>query len=277
MRKRWVFVVAPLIALALAVGLYFALRPAGPGGEEGGQVGGPTGLPTVVAAVGNTCVACHRQIPEGTLTGHSFRDWERSLHAAQDVACEACHGGDPTKGEKDRAHEGVIPSTELGSKVYFKNIPATCGRCHTGEFERFQTSVHYRQLEEEGRGPNCVTCHGAMAISILTPEELQQTCSACHNERLGIKPVEPIKARYVLIMFSQVKAYLEAVKELVELKKAAGQEVAAAEALIAQAEQELQEVRREWHTFIVDRIEEGVQKAFATVQAAVKQLQNVEE
>lgn len=274
MRKGWIFVVMPVIVIGLGVGLYFALHLAGPGNEERGQLGGPAGLPSVVAAAGNTCVACHRQIPEGTLAGHSFRDWEISVHAAREVTCEACHGGDPAQGEKDAAHVGVLNSREPESTVYFTNIPSTCGRCHGEEFNRFQASVHYEQLEKEGRGPNCVTCHGSMAISILTPAELEQTCSACHNERLGIRPVEPIKARYVLIISFQVQAYLEAVKSLMQIKGAEGRDVA--EALLAQAEQELEKMRQEWHTFSVDRIEEHLAQAFQLAQQAAEGLRGAE-
>lgn len=247
-----------LLLLGLGLGLFFAFYR--------GPSTGPAGLPTVVAAVGNTCVECHRLIPEGTLAGHTFREWEESVHAAQGVACEACHGGDPTKGKKDEAHVGALPSTDPQSTVYFQRIPETCGKCHSPEFERFKGSVHYVQLEEEGRGPNCVTCHGAMAISILTPEGLRQTCSACHNERLGIRPEEPIKARYLLIMSLQVKAYLEAAKELVELKGATEE----AGRLLDQAEGALGAVRQDWHTFLLDRIEEEIQRAFTAVQEAVK-------
>jgi len=261
----WVIAVVVLL-LGLGAGLFFALRqgPSGPGGLPE--------LPTVVAAVGNTCVECHRQIPEGVLAGHGFREWEESLHAAKGVSCEACHGGDPTKGEKEEAHQGVLSSREPESLVYFQRIPETCGRCHSAEFEPFQASIHYKQLEEEGRGPNCVTCHGSMAVSILTPGELQRTCSACHNERLGIRPTEALKARYVLMMSVQIKAYLEAVRELAALKEAAGVDVTAVESLLSRAEQEMAGVRREWHTFIVDRIEEGTQRAFAAIQEAMERL-----
>ncbi len=277
MRKGWIFIVMPVIVIGLGVGLYFALHLAGPGGREGGQLGGQAGLPTVVAAGGNTCVACHRQIPEGTLAGHSFRDWEISVHAAREVTCEACHGGDPAEGEKEAAHLGVLNSREQESRVYFQTIPVTCGRCHPAEFNRFQASIHYEQLEKEGRGPNCVTCHGSMAISILTPAELEQTCSACHNERLGIRPVEPIKARYILIMSFQVRAYLQAVEELARAKKATGAEVDEAEGLLAQAEQELEKMGQEWHRFSVDRIEEHLVKAFQLAGEAAEGLSDVEE
>lgn len=273
--RRLLLTIAAVLILGLGIGLFFTFYrgPSGPGGSPGPGHGG---LPTVVAAVGNTCVECHRQIPEGALAGHGFREWEQSLHAARGVTCEACHGGDPSKGEKDQAHVGVLPSTDPQSKVYFKEIPQTCGGCHSPEFEAFRASVHYSQLKEEGRGPNCVTCHGAMAVSILTPSELEQACSACHNERLGIRPLEPIKARYVLMMSVQVRAYLDAVRELMELKRAAGKDVSKAEGDLTRAEKELQGVREGWHTFLVDRIEEGVQKGFAAVQEAVKDL-DVEE
>lgn len=267
LKGGWLAIVLTFLGVGLGMGLFFGLYRAP---EE--SLRGPSGLPTVVAAVGNTCVACHRQIPEGTLAGHSFRDWEISVHAARDVTCEACHGGDPTAGQKALAHVGVLSSRNQESRVYFKNIPATCGRCHTEEFSRFKASVHYDQLEEEGRGPNCVTCHGSMAISVLTPAELERTCSACHNERLGIKPVEPIKARYVLIMSFQVAAYLQAMEELTQIRGAEGLDVTEAEDLLAQAEGEMEEVRREWHTFIVDRIEEHVAKAFQLAQMAADRL-----
>jgi hypothetical protein len=160
----------------------------------------------------------------------------------------------------------VRSSRDPESPLYFTRLPQTCGRCHSAEWQLFQQSVHYAQLRESGRGPNCVTCHGAMATTILRPPELATTCSACHNPRLASRPEEPIKARFALTLMIQVQEYLDVVGELIAARKAQG---APAEALLEQARQALQRAKYEWHVFVVDRVEAQLQEAVEQARAAL--------
>lgn len=262
-----------LIALVLGAALvgiiyyYFASRqaPVTPSAHPP-TVTPPAPTPPAISLSDNTCVSCHRGL---TVTvGHTFADWEGSSHARAGVACQDCHGGDATKSQLEQAHQGVRSSRDPESPLYFTRLPQTCGNCHSAEWQLFQQSVHYAQLRESGRGPNCVTCHGAMATTVLKPTELATTCSACHNPRLASRPEEPIKARFALTLMTQVQEHLDVVEQFIATRK--GQtDLSQAEALLAQARQALQRARQEWHLFIVDRVEEKLQEALEQARAAL--------
>ncbi|MFN4218420.1 MAG: ammonia-forming cytochrome c nitrite reductase subunit c552 [Candidatus Bipolaricaulia bacterium] len=214
----------------------------------------------------NTCVTCHRGLT--VAVGHTFADWEGSSHARAGVACQDCHGGDATKSQVEQAHQGVRSSRDPESPLYFTRLPQTCGSCHSAEWQLFQQSVHYAQLRESGRGPNCVTCHGAMATTVLQPTELATTCSACHNPRLASRPEEPIKARFALTLMTHVQEYLDVVENVIAMRQ--GQiDLSQAEALLAQARQALQRARQEWHLFMIDRVEEKLHEAMEQARAAL--------
>jgi hypothetical protein len=132
-------------------------------------------------AAESSCVDCHKSPKTAAAAPHSVDDWRQSAHAKAGIGCEACHGGDPAGKDRPTAHAGLLPSTDEKSRIYYKNIPDTCGACHQEELKAFKTSVHYKKLEEEGRGPNCATCHGSMANHVLSPEQMQDTCTLCHH------------------------------------------------------------------------------------------------
>lgn len=46
-------------------------------------------LPAGDATATDACVDCHKGV-----TPNIVKDWELSLHAAQEVGCETCHGSD---------------------------------------------------------------------------------------------------------------------------------------------------------------------------------------
>ncbi len=227
----------------------------------------PSPAPTPRIAISdNTCVNCHREL---TVTvGHTFADWEGSTHARAGVACQDCHSGDATKSHLEQAHQGVHSSRDPESPLYFTRLPQTCGSCHNAEWQLFQQSVHYAQLRESGRGPNCITCHGAMATTVLRPPQLATTCSACHNPRLASRPEEPIKARFALTLMIQVQEYLDVVGHLIAARREQI-DLSQAEALLAQARQALQQAKHQWHLFIVDRVEEKLQEAMEQGRAAL--------
>src|ERR1019366_718034 len=139
------------------------------------------------------CSACHRGVKETASIQHTFADWEASVHGKSGLDCQACHGGDAFRRDMEGAHAGLLASTDPKSPVYFTNIPATCGKCHEAEFTAFKKSKHYAELENSGRGPNCVTCHGSMANHIMKPKELEVTCVLCHR-----KPTQAFAAEVAL-------------------------------------------------------------------------------
>ena len=101
--------------------------------------------------VGNSCVQCHFRLPGDSFIGAESHSWTGSIHQKSGVTCDKCHGGNPQAAEEKEAHQGVLPSGNPQSTVYFKNVPATCGKCHGAQFYKFTQSVHYRMLESTGR------------------------------------------------------------------------------------------------------------------------------
>lgn len=157
--------------------------------------------PAAGFAVESGCVACHQKISGPKYVGHNFADWKKSIHAAKGIQCWACHGGNPDTDDPVKAHQGVLSSKDKNSSVHFQKIPQTCGQCHQTEFLEFKKSAHYSRLLDTGKGPNCLTCHGAMAVTILTYSDMEKTCSLCHGK--------PMAAGKALSLLHSVKQSLQ--------------------------------------------------------------------
>jgi nitrate/TMAO reductase-like tetraheme cytochrome c subunit len=158
----------------------------------------------------NSCVHCHSRLPGTSFVGTKSHSWTGSIHQKHGVTCDNCHGGDPTAADKKKAHASVLGSRNERSPVYYKNIPANCGRCHGAEFFKFAQSLHYKQLESTGRGPECVTCHGSMVTRVLAPDTIAAVCEQCHNERLALRPYVPQEAKAVLLLLRASASLLDA-------------------------------------------------------------------
>lgn len=119
------------------------------------------------------CGSCHTDIRS------KYRD---SIHAygkekaglAVAPACADCHGTHDIRAHTDRT-----------SRVFQTRISSTCGSCHTGIKEHFDTSVHAAALAKgDSRAPSCVDCHTAHAIQRADTEkwrlEATAECGSCH-------------------------------------------------------------------------------------------------
>lgn len=154
---------------------------------------------------GEACVSCHAKSSAG-LT----QQWRDSGHAKAGVNCMDCHRAERAEADA-REHEGQIIATVVS--------PKDCGRCHTGEFEQQQGSVHaeaYRLIAERIpalahnlTGPavqavGCDQCHGSLVrvrgdgtldpatwpnsgIGRINPDGSKGSCSACHGRHLFSK------------------------------------------------------------------------------------------
>jgi mono/diheme cytochrome c family protein len=215
----------------------------------------------------NQCVACHSRLPDTTGAGHGFDAWRGSRHAAAGVTCDACHGGNPAATEAQAAHQGISRSSERTSHVYFTRIPDTCGRCHAAEAAYFRSSIHYARLESDGRGPNCVTCHGSMATSILTPERLLGTCSACHAPN-GVAPVGKAREAAQVLGLVRVENILFDVVSKVAASRRAARGAARARMLLGDADRHLSAAAEVWHSFRLDSAVERLDHAREAIVAA---------
>ncbi len=209
----------------------------------------------------NSCVQCHSKLPAGSFYEVKSHSWVGSIHQQHGVTCDKCHGGNPTAAKEKQAHIGVLGSSNPPSSVYFKNIPATCGKCHGAEFYKFTQGLHYKMLESTGKGPDCVTCHGSMVTKVLAPDNLVAVCERCHNERMGIFPYVPQKAKMVLLLLRESKALLAADEQLYHSPKCTD----AAQAL-GHAEVLLHAAKLDWHKFDLDTITSNVQEFYDTIE-----------
>lgn len=151
-----------------------------------------TASPVYRANITKTCGRCHGNIQE-MRKFHLRQDdpvasYETSVHGialltkqAQTAAvCTDCHG----------SHD-LHRSTNPASKLYWRNVPVTCGKCHENVERTYIHSVHGKALTEGVRDtPVCTDCHGEHAISAVkmpgsrvSPENVPETCAQCHAAR----------------------------------------------------------------------------------------------
>ena len=139
----------------------------------------------------HTCARCHANralmtrrritIPE------AYALYTKSVHGHSQnpraATCSDCHGSHDLKRADDPT-----------SSIFRTNVPHTCGRCHTREFEAFETGIHGQALRRGvTAAPNCTDCHGEHLIrgpndpaSPVVASAVNTTCSRCH-EAQGIR------------------------------------------------------------------------------------------
>ncbi len=209
----------------------------------------------------NYCVQCHLKLLTSSFVAVRSHDWKGSVHQKHGVTCDKCHGGNPHAADQKEAHVGVLGSSDPRSSVYFKNTPSTCGKCHGAELYEFSRSNHYEMLESEGKGPTCVTCHGSMVVTVLSPDDVAAVCDRCHNERMGIFPYVPQKARAVLLLLRESMALADAASKLYH--PAEGSPDAA---YLTDAQSDLHTAKLDWHRFDLDTLTDHLQDAYNSLQ-----------
>jgi len=125
------------------------------------------------------CVQCHSG-QEGRLSA-PVALWKTSVHAANGISCNDCHGGDPTDfGMAMDPSKGFLGAPE------YKDVPAFCGRCHLGVLEDYSSSAHGQALTKGG--PQCVVCHGNHAVQKASIDLInEKSCTRCHSYERAAK------------------------------------------------------------------------------------------
>lgn len=134
------------------------------------------------------CRRCHYAgNPVGAPEGELYDQYEHSVHGLEVTAgnpkapvCQDCHGG----------HD-VLAHTLPESRMYYQNIPKTCGTCHIDIYATYQESVHGTALEKGVTDtPVCSSCHGEHNIkrrdlpdSRVSPIHVTETCAKCHGPK----------------------------------------------------------------------------------------------
>ncbi len=133
-----------------------------------------TACPVVAAdTAGNVCVQCHGTLP-GRL-GEPVAQWRGSIHAANGIFCNGCHGGDPN----DSAN-AMSPARGFLGVPKENAIPAFCGRCHVGVLQSYQASAHATAQGKEK--PHCVTCHSNHHVVKASLDLInEKSCGRCHS------------------------------------------------------------------------------------------------
>ena len=219
-----------------------------------------------VYASENQCVVCHQKVSGKETSGpvHTFAEWQKSVHAKSGVACDACHGGDPAAKDKTRAHALVARSTMVGSRIYFDKIPETCGACHAKEFSGFKSSAHYKALQNSGRGPNCVTCHGSMAARVMTPRDMETLCSVCHRH--------PTQAYAALLALQNSRKSLDQLDQRIAHAKKENIDVAGQAEEFKKVQESYKEALQLWHTFDMGKVLAQAQNNNHRVRTALHEL-----
>jgi len=197
----------------------------------------------------NSCVSCHRDIPRDTFIGSKYTDWEGSIHAGQGIACQRCHGGNPSAVKKEDAHAGIYNSGNPLSRVYYKSVPGTCGACHRRDFNAFRESTHYSILQRTGAGPTCATCHESHTTRIVSPRQIPTICRQCHNERMNISPQVPVRAQALLLLINETGYLVRDVRGRIASDDQEGMQT------WKDAYEAMQNARDEWHAFNLERVQ----------------------
>jgi hypothetical protein len=220
------------------------------------------------------CADCHLSTFEPSALYH-YEEWERSAHGRNLVGCESCHGGNATTFESFLAHQDILNSRNPASPVYRRNIPQTCGACHTGQFVAFQDSGHYTLLKEGNQDtPVCTTCHESVDARLLSPKGLAKQCSKCHDEgKIAPRPEYSVQGRQFQEGIGEVRALLDEAHPLIRRVKNETRRESLQYAY-DQALVPLIEASVAGHAFVFDRLEERLGVARRRAEELLERLAN---
>jgi formate-dependent nitrite reductase cytochrome c552 subunit len=164
------------------------------------------------AASGNGCIDCHSNpdfyVQDRKLYTY-YQDYIASPHKEAGLTCDFCHGGDSAATTMQTAHKTILRITDPASKLYYKNLPETCGSCHSDKLAQFRQSKHFQALMHEETAPSCTTCHSAMRPRPHYRDIVKQSCRTCHfEENPRNLPLVAGRADEFLHRLSIAKVYL---------------------------------------------------------------------
>ncbi len=168
--RRWVFIV--LLVLVMATPLHADFRDL----FQRQFIDKPWGGAPIVRE--GVCVDCHTSKIMNPDYLKIPQEWKMSIHYKNKVSCHNCHGGDPN----DAAVSCGTPHSGFIGTPKYREVPELCGRCHVGILKNYLTSGHGKALKTTGKGPNCVTCHGAHNTQKASIDIINDVrCTKCHS------------------------------------------------------------------------------------------------
>lgn len=164
------------------------------------------------AAAANGCIDCHSNpdfyVQDKKLYTY-YQDYLASPHRAAGLTCDFCHGGNPAAADMETAHQTILRITDPASRLYYKNLPETCGFCHSDKLAQFKQSRHFDALMHDRSAPSCTTCHSAMRPRPHYRDIVKQSCRTCHfDQNPRNLPLVADRADEFLHRLSIAKAYL---------------------------------------------------------------------
>ena len=141
------------------------------------------------ANLATTCGRCHGNTAEmrrfNLRQENPIVSYETSVHGIaviqkkvmNSAVCTDCHG----------SHD-LHRSTNANSKLYWRTVPSTCGKCHENVQRTYAMSVHGKAVAQGVRdAPVCTDCHGEhsiaavkLASSRVSAANVPGTCAQCH-------------------------------------------------------------------------------------------------
>ncbi len=159
----------------------------------------------VWAQTKDSCLDCHSNLPEPL--GVSVEIYSQNVHAQKGLTCAACHGGDPSSDDPEKA---MSRAAGWKGKIERKQIPELCASCHSDadrmkkynpglrvdQFQQYKTSVHgIKWAQGDTKVAVCTDCHGVHDLrapsdprSSVHPTNIATTCSHCHADAEYMKP-----------------------------------------------------------------------------------------
>lgn len=211
---------------------------------------------------------CHATIID-KIAKSNYEQWTKSKHALFNVTCDNCHGGDINSNIKEKSHTGVARSSDTNSTVFYRNVPETCGKCHTQELKEFRDSKHYQRLKALKQAPTCDTCHSPHEFKVLNVSDFQGLCSQCHNEDMRVAPSDaPDKAAQTLENAEKLKNEIKLAQDAIKQAKQQEKDVATAQKSLNTAISIRDNLPVLWHGFNLPHFEEVIDSGIKAAQQA---------
>jgi len=124
-----------------------------------------------------SCIGCHAEEEDEELAA-PVAEWRESIHAAHEVSCDACHGGDPREEDPDLAMSEEAGFLETPG---WTDAHGFCGVCHEDIAKHYEQGRLGRQLGDGFYVASCTTCHMAEGHRIVAarPAHLDPRCADC--------------------------------------------------------------------------------------------------
>lgn len=150
----------------------------------------------------DNCYTCHQ---EYDMLPDEFS--ENDIHFSVGIGCAGCHGGDATEEDEEIAMSSKF---NFVGAIEKKNIPATCGKCHsnidymrqyrprisTDQVSQYYESIHGKRLKlGDNNVADCTSCHTTHNIlpvkdprSSVYSLNIPETCNTCHGDEKLMQP-----------------------------------------------------------------------------------------